>query len=688
MGINNFHIIKTQRRNDMNNFKIISYNSVKQVVRDSKNTSSQHPGLGDAEYISVFEDKIYRDKTIADVFQNNNIENVDSIIDIIEDGDTLKQAGGRKYNSGNAKTLLMKGKDLEEYIKVIIYFPPNLTPQEQIKYRDICANAIHNNKMPPFSVNKVNTSNLTQRNYQGLTPVIKGQIHNNQSNEPHCEISFQNRSWKNIQRNAEGKIISAEVSPIIDLTNSDILTKFVGYIEDELEKNGFKQKLNLSHVQIKTMLTSPQSVSTATENLLSSISKQVKDPAKEAPVMPELPEVPEMGSDDEPSAKPEQEHKEEAEQVTTPSTEEVITKKSDLQETLNEKIKQELIKEGIDKESLEKTFDTVSSIDTSLNIQSETGGFKDPNHVNITLEKAKNSTHYEINQLFKQIEAKKKEYEIIQITQDILERNKILEENNSKLIIGIKQQNELNVSLNKKVEETFSKNLELSIDLDKANEDKENLLVEKIRLSKEFDKKLSSKDRLLKAYKEKTRSGFARLNEEKRNLLKSNELLKTENESLLSEVASYADQNEALSNEIKVIKEASEKEIKSLKEKNEFLTNEVKEIKEIKNELKEASKLNRDSLLKINELLQTIADKDANFNEKLKAEVDAVKAQEAQKLDSFKKANKKQNDQIAEQIKALQSNYKTELTEKDEIIQKLKEELEQFKNPKPKTPKA
>ncbi|HCM3994164.1 TPA: hypothetical protein N3H42_004829, partial [Salmonella enterica subsp. enterica serovar Apapa] len=94
------------------------------------------------------------------------------------------------------------------------------------------------------------------------------------------------------------------------------------------------------------------------------------------------------------------------------------------------------------------------------------------------------------------------------------------------------------------------------------------------------------------------------------------------------------------------------------------------------------------SLLKINELLQTIADKDANFNEKLKAEVDAVKAQEAQKLDSFKKANKKQNDQIAEQIKALQSNYKTELTEKDEIIQKLKEELEQFKNPKPKTPKA
>ncbi|MCP6231660.1 hypothetical protein NL428_26650, partial [Klebsiella pneumoniae] len=64
------------------------------------------------------------------------------------------------------------------------------------------------------------------------------------------------------------------------------------------------------------------------------------------------------------------------------------------------------------------------------------------------------------------------------------------------------------------------------------------------------------------------------------------------------------------------------------------------------------------------------------------------KAQEAQKLDSFKKANKKQNDQIAEQIKALQSNYKTELTEKDEIIQKLKEELEQFKNPKPKTPKA
>ncbi|EMF5508259.1 hypothetical protein V3909_004549, partial [Salmonella enterica] len=115
---------------------------------------------------------------------------------------------------------------------------------------------------------------------------------------------------------------------------------------------------------------------------------------------------------------------------------------------------------------------------------------------------------------------------------------------------------------------------------------------------------------------------------------------------------------------------------------------EVKEIKEIKNELKEASKLNRDSLLKINDLLQTIADKDTKFNETLKTEVDAVKAQEAQKLDSFKKANKKQNDQIAEQIKSLQSNYKAELTEKDEIIQKLKEELEQFKNPKPKTPKA
>lgn len=688
MGINNFHIIKTQRRNDMNNFKIISYNSVKQVVRDSKNTSSQHPGLGDAEYISVFEDKIYRDKTIADVFQNNNIENVDSIIDLIEDGDTLKQAGGRKYNSGNAKSLLMKGKNLEEYIKVIIYFPPNLTPQEQIKYRDICANAIHNNKMPPFSVNKVNTTNLVQRNYQGLTPVVKGQIHNNQSNEPHCEISFQNRSWKNIQRNSEGKIISAEVSPIIDLSNSDILSNFVGYIEDELEKNGFKQKLNLSHVQIKTMLTSPQSVSTATENLLNSIGKQVKDPANEAPAMPELPEVPEIGSDDEPSAKPEQEHKEEAEQVTTPSTEEVITKKPDLQETLNEKIKQELIEEGIDKESLERTFDTVSSIDTSLNIQSETGGFKDPNHVNITLEKAKNSTHYEINQLFKQIEAKKKEYEIIQITQDILERNKILEENNSKLIVGIKQQNELNVSLNKKVEETVSKNLELSIDLDTAKESNDHLLAQRINREKEFDKKLSSKERLLKAYKEKITSGFSRLNSENNALLKSNNSLKTENESFLSEVASYADQNEKLSKEMKALKEASEKEIKSLKEKNESLTNEVKEIKEIKNELKEASQLNRDSLLKINVLLQTIADKDANFNEKLKTQVDAVKAQEAQKLDSFKKANKKQNDQIAEQIKSLQSNYKAELTEKDEIIQKLKEELEQFKNPKPKTPKA
>lgn len=652
----------------MSNIKVLSQDSVKQVVQNSNSTSSKHPGIGGSEYLSVFEDKVYSGQTQFDIFNNNNLTEIDSVIDLLKD-ESLKQAGGKKYNSANAQIILNKGESLEQYIKVILYFPPNLTPKEQIEYRDVFAEATHNLNIPTFYTNKANKSGkLVARNFQGKVPLIKGQIHVNQSNQPHCEINIHNRAYKNITRDANGKIISAETSPILDLSDSDTLEKFIDYVEGELAKKGFDQKLTLNHQLVKTNLKASPNVTTAASNLVSNVSTQTAS-------------LPTANTQQEP-------------ETVTESTEQVkeepeTKKSSGLQEALNNQLKEQLIEEGIDKNSLEDTLKAISSsIDTGLNIQSESGGFKDENHVSITLEKSKNATYREISELLKAVEAKKKEYEILEITQNILEQNKVLTSQTHELKEEIELGKNENKKLADKVEKTLSKNLELSIDLDAAKETNDYLLTQRINREKAFDKKLSSKEKLLKAYKEKIKSGFSRLNAENSILLKNNNSLKTENESLLSEVASYAEQNEALSNEIKALKEASEKEIKSLKEKNETLTNEVKEIKEIKNELKEASKLNRDSLLKINELLQTIADKDTKFNETLKTEVDAVKAQEAQKLDSFKKANKKQNDQIAEQIKSLQSNYKAELTEKDEIIQKLKEELEQFKNPKPKTPKA
>ncbi|EBC2182007.1 hypothetical protein CVW52_22980 [Salmonella enterica] len=651
----------------MSNIKVLSQDSVKQVVQNSNSTSSKHPGIGGSEYLSVFEDKVYSGQTQFDIFNNNNLTEIDSVIDLLED-ESLKQAGGKKYNSANAQIILNKGESLEQYIKVILYFPPNLTPKEQIEYRDVFAEATHNLNIPTFYTNKANKSGkLVARNFQGKVPLIKGQIHVNQSNQPHCEINIHNRAYKNITRDANGKIISAETSPILDLSDSDTLEKFIDYVEGELAKKGFDQKLTLNHQLVKTNLKASPNVTTAASNLVSNVSTQTAPTTPTASTQPE----PAIVATEQVKVEPE------------------TKKSSGLQEALNNQLKEQLIEEGIDKSSLEDTLRAISSsIDTGLNIQSESGGFKDENHVSITLEKSKNSTYREISELLKAVEAKKKEYEILEITQNILEQNKALTSQTRELTEEIEIGKNENKKLADKVEKTLSKNLELSIDLDTAKETNDYLLTQRINREKEFDKKLSSKDRLLKAYKDKIKSGFSRLKSENSILLKNNNSLKTENESLLSEVASYADQNEALSNEIKAIKEASDKEIKSLKEKNETLTNEVKEIKEIKNELKEASKLNRDSLLKINDLLQTIADKDTKFNETLKTEVDAVKAQEAQKLDSFKKANKKQNDQIAEQIKSLQSNYKAELTEKDEIIQKLKEELEQFKNPKPKTPKA
>ncbi|AZV12430.1 MULTISPECIES: hypothetical protein [Salmonella] len=651
----------------MSNLKVLSHDSVKQVIQNSNSTSSKHPGIGGSEYLSVFEDKVYSGQTQFDIFNNNNLTEIDSVIDLLKD-ESLKQAGGKKYNSANAQTILNKGESLEQYIKVILYFPPNLTPKEQIEYRDVFAEATHNLNMPTFYTNKANKSGkLVARNFQGQVPLIKGQIHVNQSNQPHCEINIHNRAYKNITRNANGKIISAETSPILDLSDSDTLEKFIDYVEGELAKKGFDQKLTINHQLVKTNLKASPTVTTAASNLVSNVSTQTAPTTPTASTQPE----PAIVATEQVKGEPE------------------TKKSSGLQEALNNQLKEQLIEEGIDKSSLEDTLRAISSsIDTGLNIQSESGGFKDENHVSITLEKSKNSTYREISELLKAVEAKKKEYEILEITQNILEQNKVLTSQAHELKEEIEIGKDENKKLADKVKVTVSKNLELSIDLDTAKETNDYLLTQRINREKEFDKKLSSKEKLLKAYKEKIKSGFSRLNAENSILLKNNNSLKTENESLLSEVASYAEQNEALSNEIKAIKEASEKEIKSLKEKNETLTNEVKEIKEIKNELKEASKLNRDSLLKINDLLQTIADKDTKFNETLKTEVDAVKAQEAQKLDSFKKANKKQNDQIAEQIKSLQSNYKAELTEKDEIIQKLKEELEQFKNPKPKTPKA
>lgn len=663
----------------MNNFKVLSIDTVKQVVRNSSSTSSEHPGLGGAEYMGIFEDKVYKGNTIKELFENNNIEKVDSVIDLIKDG-SLRQAKGKKYNSGNAGKLLEQGDNLEEYIKVILYFPPNLTQAEQISYRDEVCNTIHNMDIPTFLVNKNGTKSLVQRNFQGKVPLIKGQIHTDQSNESHCEIQFHNRAYRNIERDANGKIISAETSPIIDLTNADILSKLISHIEDKvkLKNEKFNIPLNIDHNQVRNIFNTPESVAKAASDLLDPLNKkETLNKKEEAKVSNDEKEQKSSNHEEESSIIKGEENKKdysEPEKEPTQATE----SKNKLQDILNQEIKDSLSNdEDIDIDSLEHTLASISAVDSRLNIESETGGFKDQSHVEITLQKSKNRAQYEVIELVKALEAKKKEYEIIDITQKILENNKELKNANKELLITSEQKDVVNKKLEEKVKATVSKNIDLSIELDMALDKYKNL-----------EKKISSKDKLLNAYREKTKAGFNRLNEEKKILIKANTSLKTENESLLSEVASYAEQNDKLSNEIKAIKEESEKEIKLLKETNESLSSEVKELKEVKDELKEATKLNQSSLHKINELLQVIADNDKEYKEEKQEMNDKFETEKKQMKDSFNSAKKQQNDEIAKQVKTLQSNYKKELSEKDEVIQKLKEELELFKNPKPKTPKA
>ncbi|WP_413499885.1 hypothetical protein [Buttiauxella gaviniae] len=723
----------------MNNFKIISAETAKSFSIKSSSVSGEHPGIGGAYYVDAFEDKVYAGDTIKEVFANNSFE-VNSVMNLIEK-DALRQAQGRKFNTKNAQTLIDKYKnnELEEYYKVIVYCPPNQSNTKHIEFRDTISNILTNMDLPTYETNK--GGKLVSRTYKGRIPHSVGQIHTDQGNEPHFELVLHNRAYRNIQRDANGNVLSVETSPILNLKENDTFSKFIAYIEQGLKESGFDQKLNANHMATVMSLNTPTQVQGATNDLLSN-KKKVEEPVIDNDEIPfgddpflktvmtkeEIEkseeavrrrnkmledEIP-FGDDpfikeaeDEKAVKVEEGlgdnsfYKIEDDEATNKAYEDLhsnidTTYKNDnaenkdltdkTQDSLNKKIKENLIASGqVDEDSINNTINAISkNIDVNLNLSSSTGGFIDSNHVSTTLDKAKNATFKEINDLFLAIEAKKKEYEIIEITQSILAKNKELQTDVSKLkdySTTLKIENEKEKLKSKNV---VSKNIELSIDLDNEKLINENLIKQRVAREVDFDKKISAKDRMLSAYKSKIKSGFERLNNTIQDLAKENKTLKIENENLLADCHDYETTISTLTLEVSELKTKHTEQLSELSIKLNEKDTEILNLK--------TTHINN-----LNGVLTQLADKDieiANLKltqeEKIAIAVKEAREEEAKKLNEYKKSVSENNNKVAEgvkQIKVTQDNLKKENKElkqsndeKDIEIAKLLKELSKYES--------
>lgn len=698
---------KYNGENDMNTptnksqFNIIAINSAAKVKSGSQTTSGANPGLGDAVVYSVLEDKYYTAPTINDIFKSNPSLELDSFYKIYEvDKIPMVQMDGRALNSRNAQLFLREGEKTNEYLKLIIYTPLNLSPADQLRHRDVVAKSIEDFKMPTIYANKGKT-NPVQVNIQGNVPYVLGPIHVNQANEPHYELNILNRALTVI-RDSNNKITSVKTSPVLKITENDYLESLQNYINSELINAGFNEGLTTTNFkEVSNNINTPSHIQTATQQILKPSQPEpnpVEDYKKSQAIIQKgltAPYDDEINFEEEESKAPETESV--AKTVTSPI----------LQEELNAEIEKELSEKGIDKTTINNLMNATASLETGLDLESNTGGFKDSTGISILLNKAKVATQKAITEQMLEIEKNRRDYQILEISEKLIEQNKNLNEtlNTTKnQLASTKDILEKQIEANQAAQESLLKaSQELSVkdsQINKLQSENKEFEIGLRKLNKSHDESIAALSEKLTSVKELMAKGFEERNGKIEKLSVANESLSAD---LIDSQNRISDLENAISEQAK---DFESKLSAQQKQHNEIVRDLNKTIEDKETEINNANKAKNEAISDKNKIIRESADKLLNvetehletlrsLNEQHakavkeaveKAVAAAVKI-ENDKLKDFENEVKDKNKVIASQLNTMKTTHKETIANKDKEIEELKKALQEMNNGKKNDPK-